>query len=365
MTFHGSGWALVLFVALAASTPPTAAAQTVRVEGRVVDAETDAPLPGVNVFVSGTTRGDATDRDGAYAFEIEGAGPFAVSASILGYETAHATVAGGAEDAETVAFRLAPAALGLGAVEVVTEADEDWLRAVDVFERVFLGATPNAQRTTIVDPERIDAALTVTHGLRATAASSFTVRNDALGFDLAVFDFALVADGSGTAWDGTLFFQDLCAPACAPKVEAAREAAYRGSRRHFARALLAGTLEAEGFVARRVREPGAGESVMGFVRRKLFRRPDDARVGPDDVVSDGDGGRVEIGGAIRVEYHGERDGRPDGGDTQVSWLAADDGVLRLRPDGRFADPAAVQHFGYWDWERVADLLPLDYVPRRD
>lgn len=359
MTVLGPGRALPLLAVLAASLAPVAAAQTVRVEGRVVDAETGEPLPGVNVFAAGTTRGDATDRDGAYVFDLEGAGPFTVTASTLGYETAQATVTG---DTATVAFRLVPTALGLGAVEVVTAVDEDWRRAIQVFETVFLGATPNARRTVIVNPEGIDAELAADYGLQATAARPFTVRNDALGFEVTVYDFALVADGSGMAWDGTLFFRDLCAPACAPEVEAAREVAYRGSQRHFGRALLAGRLEAEGFVARRVRGPGAGESLIGFVRRRILRLSDDSQVSASDVVRDGDGGAVEIGGALRVEYQGERDGRPDGGDTQVSWLAADDSVLRLRPDGRFADPTAVRHYGYWDWERVADLLPLDYRP---
>ncbi|MDT0633205.1 carboxypeptidase-like regulatory domain-containing protein, partial [Rubrivirga litoralis] len=44
---------------------PGALAQAV-VTGRVVDAETGAPLPGVHVYLSGTTTGDVTDRGGAY-----------------------------------------------------------------------------------------------------------------------------------------------------------------------------------------------------------------------------------------------------------------------------------------------------------
>ena len=39
-------------------------AQPTGLLGQVLDAETGAPLPGVNVFVAGTTLGGATDQDG-------------------------------------------------------------------------------------------------------------------------------------------------------------------------------------------------------------------------------------------------------------------------------------------------------------
>ena len=37
-----------------------------KIAGRVVDAATGDPLPGVNVVLDGTTQGTATDMDGEY-----------------------------------------------------------------------------------------------------------------------------------------------------------------------------------------------------------------------------------------------------------------------------------------------------------
>ncbi|MFP4621365.1 MAG: SusC/RagA family TonB-linked outer membrane protein [Bacteroidales bacterium] len=44
--------------------------QEIEVTGQVTDAETDDPLPGVNIVVEGTTTGATTDMDGNYSMEV-------------------------------------------------------------------------------------------------------------------------------------------------------------------------------------------------------------------------------------------------------------------------------------------------------
>lgn len=60
--------------------------QAVKVAGRVTDAVTKMPLPGVNITVSGTTRGVVTDADGHYSLELPDAGSTLVF-SFIGYVT--------------------------------------------------------------------------------------------------------------------------------------------------------------------------------------------------------------------------------------------------------------------------------------
>ncbi|MFW5916011.1 MAG: carboxypeptidase-like regulatory domain-containing protein, partial [Bacteroidota bacterium] len=43
--------------------------QEIEVSGTVADAQTDEPLPGVNIVVEGTTVGTSTDMDGNYTIE--------------------------------------------------------------------------------------------------------------------------------------------------------------------------------------------------------------------------------------------------------------------------------------------------------
>ncbi len=73
-------WLLV-----AACLPVDAAAQAV-IRGRVIDAETRAPLPGVSVLAEGTTLGTTTDAAGVFTLEAP-ARPRRLVFSFLGYET--------------------------------------------------------------------------------------------------------------------------------------------------------------------------------------------------------------------------------------------------------------------------------------
>ncbi len=73
---------LVLFL-----TVPGAvlAAATGSIAGKVVDAQSGDPLPGVNVMVEGTMMGAATDVDGTYRIAAVPEGNYAVVVSMIGY----------------------------------------------------------------------------------------------------------------------------------------------------------------------------------------------------------------------------------------------------------------------------------------
>lgn len=47
-------------------------AQNVTASGTIISADDSQPLPGVNVIVSGTTKGTVTDFDGKYSIQVPG-----------------------------------------------------------------------------------------------------------------------------------------------------------------------------------------------------------------------------------------------------------------------------------------------------
>lgn len=75
-------WALLLVPAGTAL-----AQQTGTVTGTVVDSTSGAPLPGVNVVVSGTTTGAATDVDGRFSISSVPVGAQVLRVSFISYET--------------------------------------------------------------------------------------------------------------------------------------------------------------------------------------------------------------------------------------------------------------------------------------
>ncbi len=78
----------VLFVFLGVLlTVSVAYAQTGKVTGQVVDAETGEPLPGVNVIILETDLGAATDAEGYYNIIGVSPGAYDIQASFIGYAT--------------------------------------------------------------------------------------------------------------------------------------------------------------------------------------------------------------------------------------------------------------------------------------
>jgi hypothetical protein len=76
--------AIVLLV-LGGGIHETALAQTGKIAGRITEASTGVPLPGVNVVIVGTTQGTTTDVDGYYAILQVRPDIYAVRASFIGF----------------------------------------------------------------------------------------------------------------------------------------------------------------------------------------------------------------------------------------------------------------------------------------
>ncbi len=70
-------------------------AQTITVTGKVLEAGTNEPLPGVTVMVKGTSTGDLTKADGTYS--IKASANATLQCTMLGYKTVEEPVAGRAK----------------------------------------------------------------------------------------------------------------------------------------------------------------------------------------------------------------------------------------------------------------------------
>lgn len=110
-------FAALLLVFTPGLVTDAAQAQTGQITGTVIDAETQEPLPGVNVVLVGTTVGSSTDLDGHYEITGIEPGTYTVRASFVGYTAQEeADVAVTADQTTTVDFTLEP---GVALEEVV------------------------------------------------------------------------------------------------------------------------------------------------------------------------------------------------------------------------------------------------------
>jgi len=94
--------------------PTTSAEILATISGKVTDAETGEPLPGVNVLVKGTTHGASTDIDGKYVLETENSEAVLVF-TFVGYLTQEIPL----NSQSVIDVQLAPASKELQEVVVV------------------------------------------------------------------------------------------------------------------------------------------------------------------------------------------------------------------------------------------------------
>ncbi len=78
---------IVLLLVGALILPMTGFAQTGKIVGTVTDASTGDPLPGVNVYLDGTTQGTSTDFDGKYVIIGVRPGSYTLVASYISFAT--------------------------------------------------------------------------------------------------------------------------------------------------------------------------------------------------------------------------------------------------------------------------------------
>lgn len=130
-----------LSIALLLAAWLNAAAQTNTLSGRVIDADTKAPLPFANVVIEGQNKGVSTDIDGK--FRLSSLQPFTtVTVSFLGYSTA--TYPANAGNADIAVIKLRRSGVELGEVEI--------LPGENPAHRIIRHAIANKKRN---DPEQL------------------------------------------------------------------------------------------------------------------------------------------------------------------------------------------------------------------
>ncbi len=366
--------AALAFAALLASAQPAAAQPSGRavLTGTVTDAAGGAPLAGAHVFIASSMQGTVTDADGRYRLTDVPLGAHRLYVSIVGFEPGFVDVLLREPREHAYDFRLAESVVELGQVTVTGEQDPRWRERLQKFVRLFVGETPNAAQTEILNPEVLDFEEKA--GLfRARAAEPLQIENRALGYRITYFLKNFEATPTRVKYDGEPLFEPLGpdGPDEAAIWSAKRREAYLGSFRHFILAAMDGTLERQGFhlYHRQLGGPAAGPMPLSGPRPGGGRFP----LKPDALFSEGDAPnekKLDFKGYVEFVYEGEvedeaflkwaqRPGRPK---FQTSMLLLENGPTVVDYKGDTLDPYGVTFFGYLAFERVADEVPKEYRP---
>lgn len=349
---------------------PTAAqtGSAVTVVGRVVGAESNEPLSRTHVFIPRSMSGTTTDSTGRFRMKDVSLGSKRLYVSRIGYKDKAFDLRPEPGRTLTYTVRLEKKVIEGPAVTVSGERSEEWYERLRRFKRLFIGESGYAQRCTLVNPEVLRFEKKWWGKFEASAQEPLVIENRALGYRLTYFLKEFEERGNVVRWDGEPLFEALTPEDSLQRAQwrKNRLQAYRGSLRHFLRALLDGRLKEEQFEVYRLPRASAFRHV-GRADRLPTSRSRLIEPGPDSTYL------FDARDRIEVIYRGEPESeaylewadihRRSPREYQTSRIELNQHPIHIDPYGEIVEPYGAtlyRHFGFT--VRMAELLPREYSP---
>jgi len=372
-----------------------AGAPTAAITGHITDGETGDPIPGVQVFYSGTMIGDASDNDGVFSLKYPPVASIDIGVTMLGYKYLKYHLDLESYDASPIDFQLEPEVLGLGAITVTDQRDKEWEKNIERLKKVLFSTTKFGKSCRLINPEVITAAYE--HSKKILIASSerpVVIENHALGYRVTVYGLSLESHGDAYQWRGSLQFEllDPKEDKNAKNWAKHRREAHLGSFQHLLRSLITDTVPEEGFNVYIVEKPGIFDTSRPIEEMKLEISDSSKIVRPILTPTQTFGtyffgfpetllviynnenvpgayfssnlallsarSRLRLGSSQRTMT------RPLG-TGQRSWvtMSAPAIPVDMRGNSLFrGEGFPVKTYGYLAWESLGELLPFEYDP---
>lgn len=317
----------------------------------------NTPLPFVTVYLSKTTIGTLTNDKGVYALTIPRDGVYEMIFSCVGYKSISKIItAKGIK--QTIDIKLSENTILLNEF-TVNEKDKNREKFYSKFVNSFIGKTPNSYSCKIINPKDIYIYNDYQSKLlKAYSLNPLIIENKALGytviFDLTEFQYDLKTEH--LRFSGNSYFKTLIGnPKQEIRWERNRLNAYYGSRTHFLRALFSDSLNQENFEigefeidhltkvwsAIKPIKVVYGSSVLNKKSLTVYH---DKEI----VIKYKDPESIFIGYSPRIH---------------LSYISFNDS-LKVFQNGYCGDSYHVTWGGEMADERIADMLPFDFMPKK-
>jgi hypothetical protein len=348
------------------------------VNGNVLDDRRQA-LPGATVFLGGTRYITASDTAGYFMLTNLKAGAYKVIVKVVGFKPLVRDIVLRDKDVQ-VNLQLEPDTKYLKSVTV--RPDKSWLDNLQLFRKQFLGETENADQCKFVNPGVLNFTYDKKTGdLSAEADEMLVIRNLQLGYQVSyvLTRFRYNNERGSVVYEGFPTFRELRGtPEEEAQWKANRRAAFLGSVHHFIRSIYDQNSKAEGFAVYKIRN----RAPFGFPNpNKHSPKLDYKPVSFDSLLTVVDTGRklLSFSDELYVVYTKEKEpigytigqhslaglyGNGSMSKGQVSIVTGFAPVM-IFENGTFQPTAGLYFEGYMGWEKVGDLMPLDYDPLVD
>ncbi|MBE9602213.1 carboxypeptidase-like regulatory domain-containing protein [Pedobacter sp. MC2016-24] len=371
-------------------------------------------LPGAGIYLSGYQISTVADINGNFKISNLQPGSYDLLVQMVGYVPFSKSVIISDKSVQ-VDLVLKESTVHLN--EVVIHADPNRAKYIKQFKEFFIGTTPNAAQCKIVNPQVLNIDYDVTKSTLTIQTDQFLIiENKALGYRLKYMldNFEYNSRTRIIYFSGHPFFEELKSSGeTRKKYIEKREIAYYGSSQHFFRSLYRGNSKEEGFIINKMikvpnpyrypdsiiqkkltqlksqakpnaitKNPMARDTAMIAFWRKQEEMPryvdqlDRREISPQNLVYTYNNNlkMLDATGALAIIYTKERESlaysktsfwifRPlDVPDYEISVANLAHRDIRFYESGGIYDPRAMLYEGFWAYEKVGDMVPMDYIP---
>jgi hypothetical protein len=401
---------ITLFLSIAILTGSNASArQLYSISGTVKDSKGET-LPGANVLLSGYQKGAVANNQGKYTISELKPGNYDVLVQMIGFLPANVNVI--VNDKSIVTDITMKESINQ-LKEVVIRTDPYRQQRLQIFKDSFIGTSPNAAKSEIINPNVIRFDYDdETHTLQASADEFIIVENKALGYRVKYLlkYFERNDRMNLVMFYGYPSFEDLATSKTKQRqYKLKRDEAYLGSPQHFFATLFSNTSKSSGFIINKMlRKPNPTKLPDSILdeKIKLFsqiavrgaslsanskdslayysrikRAPDSVDVLSRTEVSTDTLVKREVSNLrwinfrdkLYIIYTAEKESkayskqsaykvsRPmDLASSQVSIIHQLKTPIAFYQNGLVFDPSSLLFEGYWGYEKVSDMVPMDY-----
>jgi hypothetical protein len=386
-------------------------AQNLSITGVIKDKK-GVELPGAGVYLSNYKNATSTDADGKFALRNLKPGSYDVLVQMMGFEPFTRNVLL-SDKSVNIDIILKENAIALN--EVVIRVDPNREKYLKVFKEFFIGKTPNSEKCKIINPQVLRVDYDGDRKTLTVKSNDFLIiENKALGYRLRYMlqFFEYNYNSRIVYYSGLPNYEDLKGSKSTKKRWLKnRETAYYGSSQHFFRSLYAGTSKEAGYILHKMvsvpndRRPPDSLINKAMARLSKNRRSvimigspitdslsywanvkempktinilDRSIIQLDTLVTQQyrDLKTMKFKDKLYVIYTKERESveytnmaghsvsRPlDIPNYQISIVNMLESPVHFYENGGIYEPKSLLYEGFWAYEKIADMVPMDYVP---
>jgi hypothetical protein len=386
-------------------------AQNLSITGVIKDKK-GVELPGAGVYLSNYKNATSTDADGKFALRNLKPGSYDVLVQMMGFEPFTRNVVL-SDKSVNIDIILKENAIALN--EVVIRVDPNREKYLKVFKEFFIGKTPNSEKCKILNPQVLRVDYDGDRKTLTVKSSDFLIiENKALGYRLRYMlqFFEYNYNSRIVYYSGLPNYEDLKGSKSMKKRWFKnRETAYYGSSQHFFRSLYAGTSKEAGYILHKMvsvpndRRPPDSLINKAMARLSKNRRSvimigspmtdslsywanvrdmpkninilDRSIIKLDTLVTQQyrDLKTMKFKDKLYVIYTKERESveytnmaghsvsRPlDIPNYQISIVNMLESPVHFYENGGIYEPKSLLYEGFWAYEKIADMVPMDYIP---